>query len=103
MPEIDRGVAVAYCDPPGAARAGPAADDVLRGLADAGPDWTASAVASFYREYNDHMLHDLTVHEAMPGHYLQLAHANRFTRRRWCGRCSGAARSSRAGRSTPSS
>jgi uncharacterized protein (DUF885 family) len=24
------------------------------------------------------MLQDLTVHEAMPGHYLQLAHSNRF-------------------------
>jgi uncharacterized protein (DUF885 family) len=34
-------------------------------------------VASFYREYNLHMLHDLTVHEAMPGHALQLMHSNR--------------------------
>jgi uncharacterized protein (DUF885 family) len=34
-------------------------------------------VASFYREYNAHMLHNLTVHEAMPGHALQLAHSNR--------------------------
>ena len=33
---------------------------------------------SFFREYNDSMLQDLTIHEAMPGHYLQLAHANRF-------------------------
>ncbi len=24
------------------------------------------------------MIRDLTVHEAMPGHYLQLAHANQF-------------------------
>ena len=24
------------------------------------------------------MIRDLTVHEAMPGHYLQLAHANEF-------------------------
>src|SRR5205807_5189100 len=29
-------------------------------------------------EYNNYMLRDLTVHEAMPGHYLQLAHANQF-------------------------
>jgi uncharacterized protein (DUF885 family) len=42
-------------------------------------DWSAQQVASFYREYNDHMLRDLTVHEAMPGHVLQLAHARRFT------------------------
>ena len=30
---------------------------------------------SFYREYNGMLLHDLTIHEAMPGHVLQLAHA----------------------------
>mgnify|MGYP003693690643 CR=1 FL=1 len=33
---------------------------------------------SFFREYNNYMCRDLTVHEAMPGHYLQLAHANEF-------------------------
>ena len=35
-------------------------------------------VESFYREYNDHMIRNLTVHEAMPGHFLQLAHSRRF-------------------------
>ena len=35
-------------------------------------------VESFYREYNDHMIRNLTVHEAMPGHFLQLAHARRY-------------------------
>ena len=33
---------------------------------------------SFFREYNAHMLQNLTVHEAMPGHVLQLAHNKRF-------------------------
>jgi uncharacterized protein (DUF885 family) len=42
-------------------------------------DWTAERVASFYREYNRHMVHNLMVHEAMPGHYLQLQHSRRFT------------------------
>ena len=41
-------------------------------------DWPAERVASFYREYNRHMVHNLMVHEAMPGHYLQLQHARRF-------------------------
>ena len=41
-------------------------------------DWTPERVESFFREYNDSMLQELTIHEAMPGHYLQLAHANRF-------------------------
>jgi uncharacterized protein (DUF885 family) len=38
-------------------------------------------VRSFYREYNRHMLANLIVHEAMPGHALQLMHANRQTAR----------------------
>ena len=42
-------------------------------------DWPAQRVASFYREYNRHMVHNLMVHEAMPGHYLQLQHSRRFT------------------------
>ena len=42
-------------------------------------DWSAERVASFYREYNRHMVHNLMVHEAMPGHYLQLQHSRRFT------------------------
>jgi uncharacterized protein (DUF885 family) len=35
-------------------------------------------VASFYRDYNRHLVHDLMVHEAMPGHYLQLQHSRRY-------------------------
>ena len=31
---------------------------------------------SFLREYNRRSIHNLTVHEAMPGHFVQLAHAN---------------------------
>src|SRR4030095_4646812 len=41
-------------------------------------DWTPERVVSFYREYNNHMVRDLTVHEAMPGHFLQLAHSRRY-------------------------
>jgi uncharacterized protein (DUF885 family) len=41
-------------------------------------DWSPQRVESFYREYNHHMIRNLTVHEAMPGHFLQLAHARRF-------------------------
>ncbi len=35
------------------------------------------AVESYLREENDRMLRDLTIHEAIPGHYLQLAASNR--------------------------
>ncbi|KQX69350.1 DUF885 domain-containing protein [Angustibacter sp. Root456] len=80
MPEADRGVAVAYCDPPGALEpGGPGGPPpTFFAVAPTPSSWSAARVASFYREYNDHMLRDLTVHEAMPGHVLQLAHSRRF-------------------------
>ena len=76
MPEFARGVAVAYCDPPGPLET--ASVPTFYCIAPAPADWPAERVASFYREYNDHMLRNLTVHEAMPGHFLQLAHSRRF-------------------------
>jgi len=77
MPEIDRGVAVAYCDSPGPLE--PAPQPTFIAVSPTPADWPAERVASFYREYNRHMVHDLMVHEAMPGHYLQLQHSRRFT------------------------
>ena len=77
MPEIDRGVAVAYCDSPGPLEPSPLSTFIA--VSPAPADWTAERVASFYREYNRHMVHNLMVHEAMPGHYLQLQHSRRFT------------------------
>jgi len=76
MPEIDRGVAVAYCDSPGPLE--PASMPTFLAVSPAPADWPAERVASFYREYNQHMVHNLIVHEAMPGHYLQLQHSRRF-------------------------
>jgi len=40
-------------------------------------DWTPEQVESYLREDNDRMLVTLVIHEAVPGHYLQLAYANR--------------------------
>jgi len=40
-------------------------------------DWTPGQVESYLREQNDRMLRAITIHEAVPGHYLQLAYANR--------------------------
>jgi len=77
MPEIDRGVAVAYCDSPGPLE--PAPQPTFIAVSPTPADWTAERVASFYREYNRHLVHNLMVHEAMPGHYLQLQHSRRFT------------------------
>jgi uncharacterized protein (DUF885 family) len=77
MPEIDRGVAIAYCDSPGPLE--PAPLPTFIAVSPTPTDWPPDRVASFYREYNRHMVHDLMVHEAMPGHYLQLQHSRRFT------------------------
>jgi uncharacterized protein (DUF885 family) len=79
MPESRRGVAVAYCDPPGPLEpAGPAGQlPTFFAVAPTPAGWSADRVDSFYREYNGHMLRNLTVHEAMPGHVLQLSHAAR--------------------------
>jgi uncharacterized protein (DUF885 family) len=38
--------------------------------------WSAAQVESKLREYNRFMLDLLTIHEAMPGHYVQFEHAN---------------------------
>ena len=77
MPEIDRGVAIAYCDSPGPLE--PAPLPTFIAVSPTPADWPPERVSSFYREYNRHMVHDLMVHEAMPGHYLQLQHSRRFT------------------------
>jgi hypothetical protein len=77
MPEVDRGVAVAYCDSPGALEAVLMPTFIAVSPTPAG--WTPERVASFYREYNRHMLQGLMIHEAMPGHYLQLQHSRRFS------------------------
>jgi len=75
MPEFKRGVAIAYCD-----AAGPLEKNgkTFFAVAPTPKDWSKERKESFFREYNNFMIRDLTVHEAMPGHYLQLAHANDF-------------------------
>jgi uncharacterized protein (DUF885 family) len=75
MPEFNRGVAVASCNSPGALEKN---GKTFFYISPTPADWTPERVESFFREYNDYMLKDLTVHEAMPGHYLQLAHSNQF-------------------------
>lgn len=75
MPEFKRGVAIAYCDSPGPLDK---TGKTFFAVAPTPKDWSKERKESFFREYNNYQIRDLTVHEAMPGHYLQLAHANEF-------------------------
>lgn len=74
MPKFQQGVAVAYNDPPGPFEKG---QQNFYAVSPIPEDWTDEQADSFLTEYNDYMIHDLSIHEAMPGHYLQLDHSNR--------------------------
>ncbi len=75
MPEFQRGVTLAYLDPPGPLDSEQPAFYAVAPLPD---DWTEEQVESFLREYNIYSIQDLTIHEGVPGHYLQLALSNRY-------------------------
>lgn len=75
MPEFKRGVAIAYCDAPGPLEKN---GKTFFAVAPTPKDWSKDRKESFFREYNNYMIRDLTVHEAMPGHFLQLARSNEF-------------------------
>ena len=74
MPEFQRGFSAAYLNP------APPLDskaDSLYAVAPPPDDWPAPRREAFLREYNRSMLQILTIHEAYPGHYVQLEYGNR--------------------------
>ncbi len=75
MPEFQRGVSLAYLDPPGPLDKGQKA---FYAVAPLPADWTDEQVESFLREYNLLSIQNLTIHEGVPGHYVQLALSNRY-------------------------
>lgn len=75
MPEYRRGISVAYCDSSGPLEQ---KQETFYAISPTPKDWKKDRVESYYREYNRAMLNDLTIHEAMPGHFLQLMHNNKF-------------------------
>src|SRR5262245_27615564 len=75
MPEFQRGVSTAYCDSPGPLDVGQKTFDAVAPLPS---DWNSQQIESFLPEYNIRSIHELTIHEAMPGHFVQLAFANRY-------------------------
>ena len=74
MPEFQRGFSAAYLNP--APTFDPKADS-LYAISPPPSDWPAARQEAFFREYNRSMLQILTIHEAYPGHYVQLEYANR--------------------------
>lgn len=74
MPEFRRGNSLAYLE-----SALPLDPGGISSYAVSPPpaDWGADRVRSFLEEYNNHMLQVLTIHEAYPGHYVQLEYSNR--------------------------
>jgi uncharacterized protein (DUF885 family) len=74
MPEFQRGNSTAYLN------AAPPLDTRAPSFYAVSPppkDWDAQRVETLLQEYNRHMLQILTIHEAYPGHYVQLEYANR--------------------------
>jgi hypothetical protein len=74
MPEFQRGFSAAYLNP------APALDPNAKSLYAISPpptEWPAERQEAFFKEYNKYMLQILTIHEAYPGHYVQLDYSNR--------------------------
>ena len=75
MPEFQRGYAVAYCDSPGPLDKNLPTFYAVSPIPD---DWSKEQADSFLKEYSLRGIQDIAVHEAMPGHYVQIFHANTY-------------------------
>jgi len=74
MPEFQRGNSIAFMNSP------PPLDPDAVGFYAVSPppkDWSADRARSYFEEYNQKMIQILTIHEAYPGHYVQMEYANR--------------------------
>lgn len=74
MPEFRRGHSLAYLE--SAQPLDPGGPSIYA-VSPPASDWSAARVQSMLEEYNRHMLQVLTIHEAYPGHYVQLEYSNR--------------------------
>ncbi len=73
-PEFLRSYAGAMLESPGPLDAG---EKTFFSITPAREEWGPEEVESWLREMNDRQLRLLTIHEAVPGHYLQGVYANR--------------------------
>ncbi|WP_020474083.1 DUF885 domain-containing protein [Zavarzinella formosa] len=74
MPEFQRGNSTAYLNP------APPLDPKAESQYAVSPppkEWDDRRVQSYLQEYNRSMMKLLTIHEAYPGHYVQLEYSNR--------------------------
>jgi len=74
MPEFQRGFSTAYLNP------APPLDPKAESQYAVSPppkEWDDRRVQSYLQEYNRSMMKLLTIHEAYPGHYVQLEYSNR--------------------------
>lgn len=76
-PPHKRGVAVAGLENPGPLEPQPKGLASFYLVQPLPPDWPEERRQSMLREYNDFMLEILSIHEAIPGHFVQLYHARR--------------------------
>jgi uncharacterized protein (DUF885 family) len=74
MPEFQRGNTIAFLNPAPPLDAGASS---YYAISPPPHDWDARRVETYLREYNRYMLQILTIHEAYPGHYVQLEYASR--------------------------
>ncbi|MCI0639423.1 MAG: DUF885 domain-containing protein [Gemmataceae bacterium] len=74
MPEFQRGNSIAYLNP--APPLDPKASSYYA-ISPPPSEWEPRRAKTYLQEYNRHMMHILTIHEAYPGHYVQLEYSNR--------------------------
>ncbi len=73
-PEYSRGLSIVALEAPGPLDRGMKYSFFVSPVPE---DYDQRELDSYLREYNDEMISLVTIHEAMPGHYVQFAYANR--------------------------
>lgn len=74
-PKFQRGVALATCEPPGPLERHLPTFYLISPIPE---EWSAEQADSYLREYNTRSMRELTVHEAVPGHFVQMWHSNGY-------------------------
>jgi uncharacterized protein (DUF885 family) len=73
-PEYSRGLSIVGLEPPGPLDRGLKYSFLVSPVPE---EYDRKELESYLREYNNEMIRLVTIHEAMPGHYVQFAYASR--------------------------